>query len=218
MHRSESAICIHISPLLDLPLTHPPSHPSRSSQNTRLSSLHSTGESYDAGMAELALRRFLDFLLGDRVTNCSRSHGASPTELGLGGLDTGVVTSWSPSAGEKEGSKPGHACPGGREIYEFLCLACPACSLGRGHTERGPHREGALPVTPDTFTGFAPYLCAGPIVLGWSRSWAKTSELGGNLSNGRCCGEELKRGWAWPPWTFRILESMKSFQLKTLCL
>ena len=47
VHRSESAICIHISPLLDLPLTHPPSHTSGSSQNTRLSSLYSTGESYD---------------------------------------------------------------------------------------------------------------------------------------------------------------------------
>ena len=109
------------------------------------------------GMAELALRRFLVFTLGDRVMNCSRSLGTSPTELGLGDLDTGVVTSWSPSAGEKEGSKPGHACPGGREIHEVLCLACLARSLGRGHTESGPHREGALPVTPDTFTGFAPY-------------------------------------------------------------
>lgn len=68
-----------------------------------------------------------------------------------------MVTSWSPSAGEKEGSKLGCACPAGGEIHEILCLACPACSLSRGHTETGPHREGALPATPDTFTGFAPY-------------------------------------------------------------
>lgn len=50
----------------------------------------SAGHPKMAEIGEPALRKFLVFLLGDRVVNCSRSKGESPTELGLGDLDHGA--------------------------------------------------------------------------------------------------------------------------------